>query len=105
MPKLIAYYVGCVFSVGILYLLCRWMVKFWVACRMTLVEPTQADYFLVFGQDGSETIVKKATMVIDGSVRTVFEFRLYRYYFDDARDTFKPIETTFVRMKNSELLE
>ena len=44
-------------------------------------------------------------MVIDGQMRTVIEFRLYRYYFDERREVFLPIETNFVRMKCSDLLE
>jgi cation-transporting ATPase 13A3/4/5 len=107
------YYLGCVLSLGILYLLCRWMVGLWIFMRTTYTAPAQALYFIIIGMgntlslgsDRSETIVKKSSMVIDGEMRTVFEFRLYRYYYDDANSMFVPIETDFVRLKNSEVIE
>ncbi|KAM3583639.1 hypothetical protein VKS41_003612 [Umbelopsis sp. WA50703] len=71
-PHLYMYRFSCIFSLGLVWLICRWMPTLWikwVGCPAKMID---ADWFVIQNQWGTLTITKSSNVYYNGPLSSVF---------------------------------
>lgn len=69
---LYSYRLSCVFSLGLVWLICRWMPNLWVKWVGCPAKMSDADWFVIQNQWGTLTITEPSNAYYNGALSSVF---------------------------------
>ena len=125
--KTLLYVIFSLVTGGFYYLLCKWYLKLKIRSTLRMVPIEKATYLLIFCQDESFDLIqtKMETFSLENngpapnaqnqplvlqissqnkSYKT-FEYRLFKYYFDDILKRFMPIRFSLTNLTNFQIHE
>lgn len=107
--KLALSYALFVISGGFLYLLTRWDIQVKILLQMVQCTEKEAQFLKVTAGDDAVDLVpiQQEDLTIDSVTRRflVFSFRLYKYYLDELKGKFVPIEFNIFNLTNNQIHE